>query len=159
MEYVKKVMTLEDAVKITGWSYSKPYDFYNMDNKEEIISELRSGVYEAVYSYEKLFGFFCTGESAQILIETALPIYKSENAVDIGLGICPDMTGKGLGRGFVSFVIGCIRQNGGKAALRLTVADFNKRAITVYEALGFKKTAQFIRPLDSTVFIVMMLEE
>ena len=158
MEYTQKEMSLEDAMLIANWSYPEPYEIYNLGISKENIAELLGGEYSAVYLDGELFGFFCTGESARIPIEPAASIYKSESAVDIGLGISPCMTGRGLGRGFLSFAIECIKQNRPNAALRLTVADFNERAIKAYKALGFEKTAQFIRPSDGMQFSIMLLK-
>ncbi len=157
MEYTRRDMTNEDAKIIAEWNYPKPYDIYNSGNKEKAVAEMTQGAYAAVYADGKLCGFFCTGDSARIPIEPALPIYKSETAVDVGLGIRPDMTGRGLGRSFLSFVIGIIQRYHPNVVLRLTVADFNKRAIKLYESFGFEKSAQFTRPSDGTLFTVMIL--
>ena len=109
MEYTQKEMSLEDAMQIANWSYPEPYEIYNLGVSKENIAGLLGGEYSAVYADGELFGFFCTGESARIPIEPAASIYKSESAVDIGLGIRPCMTGRGLGRGFLSFAIECIK--------------------------------------------------
>lgn len=61
----------------------------------------------------------------------------------MGLGMNPRFVGKGNGLEFCSFIINVIQKKNGKIPIRLTVANFNQRAIHVYEKLGFKKEKEF----------------
>ncbi|WP_245744377.1 GNAT family N-acetyltransferase [Bhargavaea ginsengi] len=58
---------------------------------------------------------------------------------------------------FVSFILDHLRETRSPAAYRLTVADFNERAIRLYRKSGFRETGTFTR--DDTRFIVMTKEE
>jgi RimJ/RimL family protein N-acetyltransferase len=61
----------------------------------------------------------------------------------IGLGLRPDLTGRGLGRGFVEAGIEFGRRRFDPERIRLSVAAFNERAIRVYEQAGFTHARTF----------------
>jgi ribosomal-protein-alanine N-acetyltransferase len=91
-------MNDEEARAVVSWRYETPYDFYDMANDPEGPEELlgpperREGYY-AVRSDGELVGFFSFGPGGQ------LPSfdYADDGSLDIGLGLRPDLTGKGLG--------------------------------------------------------------
>lgn len=64
----------------------------------------------------------------------------------------PELTGKGFGTEFFTFILNQIQQNN-QYPLRLTVAKFNTRAIHLYEKLGFKKSMEFTA---TSAFITML---
>ena len=91
---------------------------------------------------DELVGYFCFGEDARIPEGRRLGLYD-ETALDVGLGMRPDLAGKGLG---LEFVLAGLRFAGNRfptPAFRLTVASFNRRAIRVYEKAGFEISATF----------------
>lgn len=89
-----------------------------------------------------LAGYFCFGEDAQVPEGRRLGLYE-EDALDIGLGMRPDLTGKGIGLEFVHAGLQFARERYAPATLRLTVATFNERAISVYLKAGFQSTTTF----------------
>lgn len=63
------------------------------------------------------------------------------DVVEIGLGLKPELTGKGLGKGFVSAGLEYIQKsNPGVRRVVLNVACFNERAVRLYKSLGFTVT-------------------
>ena len=64
--------------------------------------------------------------------------------LDIGLGLRPDLTGRGLGHDFVTFGLDFARSAFAPPAFRLLVATFNRRAIRVYEKVGFRPVRTFV---------------
>lgn len=158
MYLTEKKMMLEDAKKISAWSYPKPYELYSFDGSVDVISELLGGEYKSVYSDKELFGYCCIGKSAQVPIKESVESYNALDAIDVGLGMKPCNTARGLGREFVDFILSCVRRDYPSRIIRLTVASFNKRAIKVYSSLGFKKTHEFIRPQNKMEFIIMILK-
>ncbi|MCM3086819.1 GNAT family N-acetyltransferase [Bhargavaea ginsengi] len=147
-------MSEQESKEITGWAYLPPYDFYNMNG--EGAEEL--GEYEAVFVDGLLIGFFCTGAEARVPAGYGAGAYPEEDGIiDIGLGMKPELTGQGGGQAFVSFILDHLRAIRSPAAFRLTVADFNERAIRLYRKAGFRETGTFTR--GDTRFIVMTKAE
>lgn len=157
MEMIIKEMDERDAVEISTWVYMEPYSLYSMDGSRETIEELMDGTYYTVTNEGEVIGYFCFGKSAQVPGGRTQGLYDTENAMDIGLGLRPDLTGKGLGTEFVlkGIEFGIGRFNLG--IVRLTVAAFNKRAIRVYERSGFIASGSFInkRNGEEREFIIM----
>ncbi|WP_257391843.1 GNAT family N-acetyltransferase [Mesobacillus jeotgali] len=155
MELESKRMTRDLAVKILGWKYESPFELYNNDVSEESIKELIDQGYFAVEDQNdgSLIGFYCTGSSAQVPAGKKFGAY-SEPAIDIGIGMEPNLTGKGHGFNFFSFVIKELNGDKPPKSLRLTVAKFNKRAIRLYEKSGFKYKSEF--KTETNEFITMV---
>ncbi|WP_067724725.1 GNAT family N-acetyltransferase [Oceanobacillus damuensis] len=142
------------AVEALCWKYEKPYDFYNNILTSDAIVELLSNKYYAVLDdYNVLIGFFCTGRSAQVPAGDAMAVYD-EDCVDIGIGMKPELTGKGKGYEFFSIILSFVCEKHRDKDIRLTVATFNERAIHLYEKFGFVQKAVFHS--DETEFITMI---
>jgi [ribosomal protein S18]-alanine N-acetyltransferase len=122
-------MTQDDAAAVAGWSYPPPYDFYDAGADADDLAELldpdrRAGQYlTAVDAGDDLVGF------AQLA--------PDGDAVDIGLGLRPDLAGHGLGQAYLEAVLAVARERHAPARFTLRVAAFNRRAIAVYERAGF----------------------
>ncbi|WP_223282815.1 GNAT family N-acetyltransferase [Neobacillus kokaensis] len=150
-----KEMTEAYATEILNWKYEAPYDFYDVEYSSAALKELLENPYYAVINYSsELVGFFCIGEPAQVPIGVQYGAYQDE-FVDIGIGLKPELTGKGKGAAFLAFVINHIQEKF-HAPMRLTVATFNKRAIRLYEKFGFDKVVAFNS--RGTEFITMVRE-
>ncbi|MBS4199345.1 GNAT family N-acetyltransferase [Bacillus sp. FJAT-49732] len=148
-----KNLTKEQAKQIIKWRYEPPFDFYNMDDDEETLQELLH--YFGVLDGQVLLGFYCLGSFAQVPIGREKGLYpESEGLTDLGFGMKPELTGQGLGYTFISFIIEEIQQKYNLNKIRLTVAEFNKRAIALYEKLGFVMQTSFIA--NDTTFLVMI---
>lgn len=130
-EYLFLQMDDTDVGKITGWRYDPPYDFYDWDADPEDLAEVRDperrkSVYFSVRDEEgQLVGFF--------------QFERENDVVDVGLGLRPDLTGQGLGPGFLSSGLEFARGRFNPARFTLSVATFNDRAIAVYERAGFRR--------------------
>lgn len=66
-------------------------------------------------------------------------------AIAYGLGLRPDLTGRGLGTMFVNTGIEFAQACFGRKRMVLDVAEFNQRALSVYERAGFRQTGKRIR--------------
>ena len=98
----------------------------DIEDYEEFIDEdLRNqnDYYEALENNE-LVGFFC--------------IIQQNSLIEIGLGMKPDLCGKGKGKQFVKQIINFLEYNYKFDKLIMNVALFNQRAIKVYHSCGFK---------------------
>ncbi len=142
--YAFRPMSDEEARAAVSWRYEAPYDFYDMANDPEGLEELlgpperREGYY-AVLSGGELVGFFCFGPGGQVPSFD----YADDGSLDIGLGLRPDLTGRGLGLEFLLAGLEFGRRHFAPAGFRLSVATFNERAIQVYERAGFRRVTVF----------------
>ncbi len=144
MDFIFHPLTKEEARVIAGWRYDPPYAFYNAENDPDDLAELLQceeldDVYYAVVDgADTLVGFFC--------------FYRHADRVDIGLGVRPDLTGRGLGRNFVMAGLTFAQQRFAPPCFRLAVAIFNERAIRVYSAAGFQKGQIFLQRTNGGEF-------
>ena len=141
-------MTEEAARAVLAWRYEGLYAFYNTDPQDlhDGLQEMLAGsYYAATDGHGALVGFFCFGAPAQVPGGHLYDLYADE-ALDIGLGMRPDLTGRGLGRGFLTAGLDFARQRFAPATFRLAVAAFNQQAIRLDEKLGFQAVATFVSP-------------
>lgn len=150
-DYIIEPMDESTARIVGNWQYERPYDFYNMTWSDETYQELMGGSYFTVRDeLLGIVGFCCFGEPARVPFEG---YRQDDHTLDIGLGMRPDLTGKGLGGPFVSAIMEFGRKGWGPKRLRLTVATFNRRAFALYERLRFEPVSQFC--FKSVAFTVM----
>lgn len=144
MELNIKQMNYNEAKQISKWIYKEPFSIYSMDESDSCINELLNGYYFSVSDKENnLIGYYCFGESAQVPAGNQFGVYDCKDITDIGLGIKPNLCGQGLGFDFFNSGLDFARNKLSAKVFRLTVATFNKRAIKVYQRLGFQKIDSF----------------
>ena len=126
-----------DAEAIAEWRYPEPYSFYNWTADVEDLGELldpalRGEAYWAVRDEAgELVGHFSFKR-------------KDEQTIEIGLGLRPDLTGRGLGRSFLAAGLDFAREGFAPERFVLSVATFNERAIKVYERAGFARVRVYM---------------
>ena len=141
--YALRQISRPDAEEISRWRHPEPYATYDGDPSSV------PGLLDPRYNYHavtgpdgELVGYFCFGADATVPAGHRLGLY-GDDALDVGLGMRPDLTGQGLGPGFVRAGLRFARRTFSPPAFRLTVAAFNRRAIKVYEAAGFEAVRSF----------------
>lgn len=146
------------AREFVQWVYESPYDVYNcppeeIDNVVQYNIDPRNNVYAMLDQNEELMGYCSYGKDAQVPGGD-----YSEEALDIGLMIKPELTGQGMGATFAKEVIrnGIAKYEPKK--LRLTIAAFNKRAMRTWEKNGFEQNQTFERSINKMEFVVMTKE-
>jgi ribosomal-protein-alanine N-acetyltransferase len=118
------------AEEIVRWHYDPPYAFHDADADAGDLAmlfdpEIRKGTYFAAFGEDAaLIGFFEFRTDGDDLV--------------VGLGMRPDLTGRGLGLAFVEAGLEFARERFEPSGFRLSVAAFNERAIKVYERAGFR---------------------
>jgi ribosomal-protein-alanine N-acetyltransferase len=133
--YRFRQMEHEEAVEISGWHYKPPYDFYNATSDPDDLEELldpkrRKDAYFSVFDEGGiLVGFF--------------QFEREGTTVDVGLGMRPDLTGKGLGIGYLLAGLEFARGRFSPDRFTLSVATFNERAILVYQRAGFRRNTVY----------------
>ncbi|MBN2500347.1 MAG: GNAT family N-acetyltransferase [Anaerolineales bacterium] len=144
------------ARTVLNWRYPAPYDIYNSkpDNIENDIQYLLDPQYpyfSMTNQADELVAFCTYGLDAQVPGGE----YSTE-ALDIGLGMHPNLTGQGLGIQFVQAVIQFGIQTYHPERLRVTIAGFNQRARRVWEKAGFVFEQEFGRRKDNHPFVILI---
>jgi [ribosomal protein S18]-alanine N-acetyltransferase len=122
--------TLEDIAAFDAYRYDPPYDFYNGED-------------DPVQNPERFYAVRDGGELVGFYYFDA-----RDDAVEYGLGLRPDLTGRGLGPEFFARGLEFGIARFGTSKIVLNVAAFNERAIRVYERAGFVRTGQHVRRFD-----------
>ena len=117
--------------QLETWRYEPPYDFYDGD-VDPVLDPER--FFEALDEDGELVGFYYFEEKG--------------DALEIGLGLRPDLTGGGLGLKFFRSGLAFGRERFGADRIILAVAAFNERAIKVYERAGFVETGRHVRHFE-----------
>ena len=160
MRFAFRPLTEDDARAMITWRYPGPYAFYALDAADlaEILAELP--VYlAAVDERGEVVGFFSWGPGAQTPGGHRAGLYPPD-ALDVGLGLRPDLVGRGLGPAFVAAGLAHLRQtlSPPPERFRLSVATFNERAIRAYARAGFRPGPRFLSPVRGveTEFLLML---
>jgi ribosomal-protein-alanine N-acetyltransferase len=126
-----------DAVQMTGWHYDPPYAAY--DPPPDMVGSFvdpENRYFAVKDDAGHLVGFCCFGEHARI--PGVGYDAREPQVLDVGVGLRPDMTGRGFGRAFVAAILEFAGQRFGPTGFRVTIAERNRRSIRVFEAAGFE---------------------
>ncbi len=140
MSYTFRRITLDDARIIATWQYDGIYSFYDANPDEaDYYLNPQYHYHTILDDCGELIGYFCLGEDATVLGGT-----YDQSALDLGMGLRPNLTGKGLGVGVTAAVLDYVCTNFAPTAFRVTVAAFNQRALRMCAKLDFQPLAHFI---------------
>ena len=128
MNLVIRQASLETLAAMAIWRYDPPYDFYDGDE-------------EPVKNPER---FFAVRDEQGVLVGFYY-FEQRADALEYGLGMRPDLTGRGLGLEFVRAGLEFARRRFAPERIVLNVAAFNDRARIVYERAGFRLTGKHVR--------------
>lgn len=143
-------ITREDAEDIATWHYPEPYTLYDSSADDvEPMLDPAIGYFAVVDENDDLVGFGCFGADARVPGGD-----YSDDAVDWGTGMRPEMTGQGHGLGFMQLACDEARKRWPDGRLRTTVAAFNERSHHLVKKLGFEEAGGFKNPagLEFVVF-------
>jgi len=147
----------EHARDLLTWRYPPPYDIYNeadvsIQERENIVHFICDPIngYSAMLDAAGQFIGACShGFDAQVEGGN----YREE-ALDVGLGLKPDHTGRGYGTEIVRQILLYNHQKLQPKRFRATIAAFNRRSQRVFEKNGFQRTQTFQRSSDGLEFHV-----
>ena len=138
-------MSESEAREVLGWRYPPPYDALNpnpetLDEDAAAMADLARLYFAARDPAGRLAGFCCFGPEARVPGFD----YPDDGRADIGLGLRPELTGRGLGGSLLSAATGLA------AGLRLapggyraTVWAENARSRRLFERAGYRELARF----------------
>ena len=158
MRFTFQPMDAVSAQAITTWRYDGPYAVYDIgSDADDAIAELvepASPYFAARDATGALVGYCCFG-SAALVWDVSEPFIKDESGnIPLGLGLRPDLTGRGMGLSFVRAIMTFAQRAYQPVGFVMYVLAFNQRAITVYERAGFTRTRTLTTPSKLT-FIEM----
>ena len=138
------------------WRYAPPYDVYNHDAEAADASpdyflDPAVACHAIVDETGNLVGFCTFGKDGQVPGGDYSP-----DAIDIGMGMRPDLTGQGQGALFRDAVIDFALRTFSPTMLRVTIADFNQRARRVWEQAGFEQVQRFRSEFNGLDFVVLV---
>jgi ribosomal-protein-alanine N-acetyltransferase len=161
MSFAFTHMNEETAATILTWKYEPPYTTYTLQEEgADIRAEMldrRSPYYAVCDEQGELVGFFNYGTSSLVYDSDQPGIYVDDKTVPVGLGMRPDLTGKGLGQAFVEAGLAFAQQAFAPKQFLLFVYPWNERAIRVYERVGFRHAGVFMQknPSGASEFLEM----
>lgn len=150
-------MDESNARAILGWQYEPPYDFYNYSQEDASASLLQhllhpqNSFYSILDENNELIAYCSFGQDGQVTNGD----YRDQ-ALDIGMGIRPDLTGRGKGIEYANAVLEFADNLFKPKAFRVTLAAFNQRALRVWQKLEFEHQQSFERESDGMQFIVLV---
>ena len=155
MSFTFRPLDENSATAILLWQYESPYDIYNMTSPdpESTLQYLidPQNTFYSIYSPDGDLEAFCSyGTDGQVTGGD----YRTP-ALDIGLGVRPDLTGQGKGSEYVGAVIDFAHKTYSPDQLRVTIAAFNSRAMRVWEKEGFQVVQNFRGGWTNMDFVVM----
>jgi ribosomal-protein-alanine N-acetyltransferase len=143
-------MTDEEAQEIAGWRYVPPYDFYDSVSDPDDLAELLD-------SHRRGDDYFSALDEKGTLVGL-FQFKRDGKVVRVGLRLRPDLTGKGLGHGFLVAGLEFARWSFSPEVFSLSVATFNERAIKVYEGVGFVRGRTYRHETNGGVYEFLEME-
>jgi RimJ/RimL family protein N-acetyltransferase len=112
--------------EIMDWHYDPPYDFYDTcADPPQDPAQFR--VVRDDDDRVAAFWYFDRSEP---------------DVVEVGIGLRPDLTGRGLGEMYLQAELDYAREQWRPRAFRLYVTEWNTRAIRLYDRLGFREVGE-----------------
>lgn len=137
-----KSLRWNDARAISRWRYEGIYAFYD----QEALPMLSLALFRPLLRALGLEAFIVLDDASERI--GIFTFTQRGNAIEIGLAMRPDLTGRGMGLDFVEAGLDFARTRYAPTRFTLDVATFNERARRVYERAGFKPLESFTRRIN-----------
>ncbi len=150
--------TETDIRLFSKWTYEAPYDVYDItetpDEAVEYFLDADVRCHTLVEAGD-VVGFFTIGPDGQVSGGD-----YTQDALDIGLGIDPALTGNGRGTRFIDAAVAFAGSTFNNQRLRVTIAANNIRAQRAWASVGFVQTGDFLSShtvMGTKKFVVLEL--
>ena len=141
---------------LSRWRYEGAYSFYNPAEPFYAAFPDQPAAEDCfvwVDAGENILGHVSYGPDGRI--PTVEPYRYTADHLDIGLGLRPDLCGRGLGGDFVALCLRFAEERYGAVRFRLSVAAFNQRAVRVYQKAGFSIVCEVTNSVSRNKFYIM----
>lgn len=155
MSYTIEELTAAQIRELLSWRYDGPYALYNAQDEDEATAvafyrDPANGYFAILAEDGEFLGFCNFGADARVPGgDYAAP------ALDIGMGMRPDLTGRGRGSAYAGAVFDFAAAKYPDQEQRVTIAEFNQRAQRLCRGFGFAVLETFARPADGRPFVIM----
>ncbi|ERI91977.1 acetyltransferase, GNAT family [Clostridiales bacterium oral taxon 876 str. F0540] len=159
---------------IDNWKYEGEYSIYNYVNEAELLLEEQSwgaNRFAVLDENDELAGELTTEffrevdkdseDDGYVDIKTVRDNPDKVYEMWIGFGLKPKLTGKGMGKEFISQCVDfAVRYHDYKGDyVRLGVAEFNKRAIRTYQKAGFEVFDNYVGEIDNKKMSILWMKK
>lgn len=125
--------TPTDIEAVLGWRYQGEYARYNLNAAHRTTLQDPANGFLAIRRDGELIGHVCTGSEARVV-----GMVEDPALIDVGVGMRPDLTGRGESSRVMSAVLKQLGdQRGGGVVFRAVVMRWNIRARRAAENAGF----------------------
>ncbi len=146
-------MTEEDARSVCGWRYPPPYDRYRWPDWDWMVKEEMEFGDPGIRAAQYLSVSEPDGRLAAYV-----QLFPMDRTTRIGLGLRPDLCGRGLGREVVRLAIEEALRRRPDTEVDLEVETWNLRAIKAYEKAGFVATDYYSKKAVHGIVHVQCME-
>jgi RimJ/RimL family protein N-acetyltransferase len=125
--------------EVAAWHYEPPYDFYDLESDPADAAAMRDPTRRE--HHRAVLG---DGDS----LDAFWYFDWHDEVVEVGIGLRPDLTGRGLGESFMREQLAYAASTWEPDTFRLFVTVWNERAIRLYERLGFREVGRETRGFE-----------
>lgn len=137
-------ITHADAEQIALWQYDGPYVRYSFDPEkaDESVAYLLDPANQ-MFAVDDANGMLvsCCSVGADAQVPGG---HYPPDALDIGVSMRPDLTGRGFGTALVQTIVDYAVRAFRPNRLRATIAEFNLRSQRVFKRCGFRLDSRFL---------------
>jgi ribosomal protein S18 acetylase RimI-like enzyme len=133
-------MTEEHGRAICSWSYPAPFDIYNWPSWEDMVKHEKEFADPHIRQEQ-----YCAVLDANAELCGYAQFFPIVGVTRLGLGLRPDLCGKGYGVAFVRAIVKEAYRRSPGNEIDLEVLVNNRRAIRTYEKAGFAITDSYER--------------
>lgn len=155
MKLTIRPLTPDQILTFLTWEYEEPYAVYSMSGEDPqqalaFFSDPANGYFAIAAEGGEFLGFCNFGADARVPGGS-----YTEEALDIGMGMRPDLTGQGKGATYAAELFAFARRQFPEQNQRVTIAAFNKRAQRLCANAGFQISDSFQHARDGRPFVIM----
>ncbi len=131
-------LTVDDVEAMRTWRYDPPYERYDLDADPSDVDLMLA----AAATGE---GWFVANDTDTHELVGFFEFVPLDDELEVGLGLRPDLTGRGLGAAYLEQGLAFARERWAPARFVLDVFEWNERAIRAYERAGFVRGEVYLR--------------